>query len=60
MPRIRLKLSIGFQTASHTEYIDYDDADWEAMSSDKQEKVLEEIADEWGSNYIDLSASVVE
>lgn len=60
MPRIKMSLSIGVSNAKQVDYYDFDDAQWEAMSDFQREEVLEQLANDHGSNYIDLAAWVVE
>lgn len=60
MPRIKLHLGIGFSNASHNEEHFIEDAVWDAMSPAEQEEELNQLAQDWGNNYIDLCAWVVE
>lgn len=60
MPRIKLYLSIGYPTAKHEDEHFIEDAVWDAMTPAEQEEELSQLAQDWGNNYIDLCAWVVE
>jgi hypothetical protein len=60
MPTIELHLSIGYSNASRTDVEEIDDELWESLNKEEREKLLDEIAQEWSNNYIDLSARVKE
>ncbi len=59
---IHLYLSIGYTSASRSDVhmlSDYFDEDsWNALSEDQKDKELNEIAQEWMNNYLDLSATL--
>ena len=60
--KIKLSLSIGYAGAKRTdehslsEYFEGDE--WESLSEAERTKALDEIADEWAYNYIDISVSL--
>lgn len=60
MPTIKLHLSIGYANASRSDEEEIDDELWESLSEEEREELLDEIATDWGNNYIDLSAIVKE
>lgn len=61
---IRLHLSIGFagvdQKDEHKLSDYFTEDEWNTLNEKEQQKELDEISDEWASNYIDCSASVDE
>jgi len=60
MPTVKLRLSIGYVGAVRTEEEEIDDELWESLDENGREKLLDEIAQEWSQDYIDLSARVEE
>lgn len=62
MPRIKMSLCIGFANAKQTDEYDFpeDDDEWGTMSAEERDVKLQEIANDFGSNFIDLAAWVVE
>lgn len=57
--RIKVYISIGYPTATHTDYFDLPDG-WDEMSAEEQEKELDEYATAHRDNYLELSAEVVD
>ena len=57
--RIKVSLSIGFGNAKREDHQDLPD-DWDDMSVEDQQNYLEEIAQDFASNYVDVSAWVEE
>jgi hypothetical protein len=61
MPKLRVKLGIGISNAYKEEILDIDDDAWNACTTDEErEKLLDEYADEWAGNYIDLGYSLIQ
>lgn len=59
MPELNVKLSIGFPTATHEDTIEIDDDEWNGCETDKERQALiDEYANEWAWNYIELSADI--
>lgn len=57
--RIKTSLSIGLSNAKKEDYQDLPD-DWDDMSIEDQQDYLEEVAQNFASNYVDVSAWVEE
>lgn len=57
--RIKVYLSIGYQTATHTDYLDLPDG-WDEMTEEEREKELDEIATDFRDNLTEFSAEVVD
>lgn len=61
--KIKLSLSIGYAGAKRTdehrlsEYFEEDE--WESLSEEERNKALDDIADEWAYNYIDVGVSLI-
>ncbi|TJY57218.1 hypothetical protein E4T66_17570 [Sinimarinibacterium sp. CAU 1509] len=60
MPRIKLFVDTGFAECSHTDILEVDDADWEAMSPEERDAFLAEEAREFMGNHIDYGAYVMD
>ena len=61
MPRLIVKLDIGFPGATHEDFIDIDDDEWADCQTDKQrEDLIDSYAMDWANNYIEVSAEIVE
>lgn len=59
--KIKLHLSIGIGAKITDEHFlsDYFDEDvWNALSEEEQQKELDEISDEWASNYIECRVTL--
>ncbi|MBC68535.1 hypothetical protein [Acinetobacter sp.] len=60
--KIKLSLSIGYASAKRTDehsLSDYFEEDeWLSLSETERAKALDEIADEWSYNYIDIGVSL--
>jgi len=61
--KIKLSISIGYAGAKRTDehsLSDYFEEDeWASLSEEEKTKALDEIVDEWASNYIDIGVSLV-
>lgn len=57
--RIKMNLGIGLGNAKQEDYQDLPD-DWDDMSVEDQQNYLEEVARDFASNYVDVSAWVEE
>lgn len=61
---IKLHLSIGFagvaQKDEHNLSEYFTEEQWNALNESEQQKELDEIGDEWASNYIDCAAWIGE
>lgn len=60
MPKIKLRLSIGYVGAVRTGEEEIEDELWDSLDEDGREKLLDEIAAYWSNDYIELSAKVIE
>ena len=61
MPQLKVTLGIGFSNAHQRDTLDIDEAEWDDCESDEdREKLIDEYAQEWAWNYIDLGAELVE
>lgn len=58
MPIIKLSLSIGFCTATRNDTEEIDDVLWESLNEEQRQNLLDEIWQDWSSNYIDGGAYV--
>lgn len=58
--KIRLYVGTGFHGAEHEGYDEYPRDEWEAMSEDEREKVLNELAVEYLHERCECSAWVME
>lgn len=57
--KIKVWIDTGFNSASHTDFLDLPDG-WDVMTPAEQEERLEEEAREFLGNKIDYGAAVVE
>ncbi len=57
----KMRLSIGFSGAEHSDEINpslnFDEEEWNEMPEEEQRKWLEETAEEWAWNYIEVSVA---
>lgn len=60
MPTVKLHLSIGYANASHSAEEEIDDELWEWLDEAGREELLDELAQNWANNYINISAFVQE
>lgn len=61
MPTLKVSLGIGFANARQTEEIEIDEEEWnDCESEEDREKLIDQYAQDWALNYIDLGAEVVE
>lgn len=59
MPLLNVKLSIGFPTATRKDEIEIDDDKWNDCATDEERQALiDEYANQWAWNYIELSADI--
>lgn len=60
MPRIKVKLSIGYPTAQHDDVLDIDDDEYNACATDDEKEALcDEYCQEWANNYIEYYYEVL-
>jgi hypothetical protein len=60
MPTIKLHLSIGYSNASREDTEEIDDDLWESLNEKQRNDLLEEIWQDWSSDFINGSAQVEE
>lgn len=61
MPQIKVTLGVGISNAYQSDILDIDEDSWNACTTDEErEKLLEEYAEEWAGNYIDLGYTLIE
>ena len=61
MPILKVSLGIGFANAKHIEEIEIDDEEWSECETDEErENLIDQYAQEWAWNYIDIGAQIVE
>lgn len=61
MPKLKVTLGIGFVGARQEDTIEIDDAEWEGCETEQdRENLIDEYAQQWAWNYIDLGAEIVE
>ena len=61
MPQIKVTLGVGISNAYQYDILDIDEDSWNACTTDEErEKLLEEYAEEWAGNYIDLGYTLIE
>lgn len=58
--RIKIHVGTGFAGASQSDIYEIPREEWEGMSVEEQEELLEELAIEFRNNVIDCSAWVME
>ena len=59
MPKLNVRLSIGFPSATHKDTIEIDDGEWNDCETDEERQALiDEYANEWAWNYVDISADI--
>lgn len=61
MPKLRVKLGIGISNARRTGILDIDEDEWNACANEEErEKLMDEYANEWADNYIDIGCELIE
>lgn len=58
--RIKIHVGTGFAGASHEDIYELSREEWEEMSTQQQEELLDELAIEFRNNVIDCGAWVME
>jgi hypothetical protein len=61
MPKLKVSLSIGYTNAKHEEVIEIPDAEWaECRTAEYQDDLINDYAQQWAANYIDIGARIIE
>ena len=61
MPKLRVKLGIGLSNAYRSDILDIDEDEWNACANEEErEKLMDEYANEWADNYIDIGCELIE
>ena len=60
MPTLKVSLGIGIANARQTDEFEIDEDEWNACETEEdREKLIDEYAQQWAWNYIDLAAEIV-
>ena len=60
MMKIKVRLSIGYPTATHDDIIHIAEDEFEGMTEEQKDEALFCYANEWAQNYIELGYDVIE
>jgi hypothetical protein len=61
MPILKVSLGIGFANAQQQDKIEIDEDEWnDCENEEEREKLIDQYAQDWAWNYIDIGAEVVE
>jgi hypothetical protein len=61
MPTLKVSLSIGFADAEQQDEIEIDEDEWnDCETEEEREKLIDQYAQDWALNYINIGAEVVE
>lgn len=58
MPIVKLNLSIGFPGAERSDEEEIEDELRDSLDEEGREKLLNEIAEDWANNFIEISARI--
>jgi hypothetical protein len=60
MPTLRVSLGIGLANASQKDEIEIDEDEWgECENDEEREKLINQYAQDWAWNYIEIDADLV-
>ena len=60
MIRIHMGINTGFAGVTHTDYVDYEEDYWNALSEDEQQAIMEQDCRDYLMNKVEVYVSKVE
>lgn len=58
--RVRLHVSSGYAGANHEDVVEIDKEEWESMSEEQQNSLMDDLVIDFRNNVIECSAWVIE